>query len=1329
MILSDSCCIGKLRVAFVFLTYTKVVLTRDSFSGKVIRVLYRTSRRLVWLIFLIFSQLLVHAEESNIPSDLGRPLFRYFTARDYHGDSAIQAATQDKQGRMLFGNQDCIVEFDGYTWNTIPVSDAAFIRGLQTDDNGTVWVGGVNRTGRLVSRNGNYSFEPIAQTPPGIGAVWQAFARKKIYFFTDQGLFEPAGDRLELIPWPTHSDNFWRVSVFEDRLFAHALTKPLFELIDDKFSEIVSAEQLKGTRVQRALKSTKGKILLVTRDRGLFELNEHSVQPFKTAADPAFSRWRILTASPLLNGDMALLLDRYGVIVLGPDGSLRGNFSADNGLPSSSLTNVFQDRSGGLWLGGDNGLVRMQPTANVSVFDAASGLGHSRVQYLARQNGALFAAGLDGLYRLNAAVDATSVPRFERVTGLDASIHAIESFDNSLLVATNEGVESVEGPSIRRILTSYSPVYGMTRSARDPNRVFLAYHDGIGSIRFNNGFWTDEGKLENFDQDVHWIAEAEDGSLYLATLNAGFIHIRLSSSATRLFENAATESLAEAANAPKSHGRTRVVPWGHQILFKTTDGAFFYDQKANRFQELQLVSRHLGKEKLETLGVTSVAGNHVWMQTESEDPSNSNDPPKQLLGLGENGEVWKLPFAVSDFIGHVEQFYEEKTKTGTLLWLAGTYGIARIENPDASTPASPIHLYAREAVTHDGNALTLPGVGRPLKLPFKKRNFRIRFATDRFDSPVRFRTRLEGVDKQWTPSLPDPVWQSGPLNEGQYKLHVVARDSDGVESEELLLPIGIKPPWYRRPLMYLLYLVGGIVLVAGYVRWRTWWHHVREKELVAVVDDRTQELQKSQERLLQAKEAAEAASLAKSAFLANMSHELRTPLNSILGYTQLLLRGPIQTEEQKRKLRTVLNSGEQLLKMINEVLDLSKIEAGTASTSLHPVKLQKLLGSLVDELQLRAKQKQLRFTYSTDGALPDWIATDPVRLRQVLYNLIGNAIKFTDQGEVALQVQRIKDRIRFEVKDTGKGIPTQDLPHLFTPFFQASNNDQAASGVGLGLHISRRIITLLGGELRADSRLGAGSRFWFELPCEIAAAPAEGERSVQIVGYEGERRRLLIVDDDFTNRAFLKELLQSVGFDVQAASSGDESLALVHSEKFDGLISDIRMASKDGNSVCREIRSNPDLAHLNLIASSASVYEDDRHKAMLAGFDDFVPKPVKEQELFDVLGRHLNLQWIHKEKNGDHPTSKFASIDEANEKPLDEQLPPPAVLEEFMTLAKRGDVMGLRDEIERLDASSPVLHTFCERIRLLASEFRMAAIQKVLENALAKSSASSAIGT
>jgi CheY-like chemotaxis protein/anti-sigma regulatory factor (Ser/Thr protein kinase) len=442
---------------------------------------------------------------------------------------------------------------------------------------------------------------------------------------------------------------------------------------------------------------------------------------------------------------------------------------------------------------------------------------------------------------------------------------------------------------------------------------------------------------------------------------------------------------------------------------------------------------------------------------------------------------------------------------------------------------------------------------------------------------------------------------------------------------------------------------------------------------------------------------------------------LRTPLNSILGYTQLMLRDQDEPAEKRRRLTTIQSSGEHLLNMINEILDLAKVESGTIVIKPQPVQLRPLLNTVADELQLRASQKRLRFIYSADQSIQDWISTDPIRLRQVLYNLVGNSIKFTENGEVSLAVHRVTDRIRIEVKDTGKGIPASDLQHLFKPFYQASNNDQASGGVGLGLHISQRIVRLLGSELRVSSTEGKGSVFWFELPAgelkgSSATAPVQ-----RVVGFIGENRKLLVVDDDVSNRQYMLELLGEVGLNPKVAASVDDALHILRSEPFNAVLSDIRMAETNGITFCHQVRTDLELASLVMIASSASVYVDDRETALAAGFNGFVPKPVNESVLFGLFEELLGLKPIYGTANGAEPN--FQGTEDAISRPLTEAVPDMARLDQLLPLAKLGDVIALRAAIRKLSEEDATLRTFCRRIAILAEKYQMAAVEKILEAA------------
>ena len=458
-----------------------------------------------------------------------------------------------------------------------------------------------------------------------------------------------------------------------------------------------------------------------------------------------------------------------------------------------------------------------------------------------------------------------------------------------------------------------------------------------------------------------------------------------------------------------------------------------------------------------------------------------------------------------------------------------------------------------------------------------------------------------------------------------------AKDSNGVESKAFTLAFTIYPPWYRT--LWMEIIAGLLIILAFYlfVRWRTWQMTLRERELAQTVELRTRELQQNEIELRQAKEHAETANRAKTAFLANMSHELRTPIDSMLGYTQILLRRPEIGEQAKSRLQTILSSGEHLLEMINEILDLSRVESGKVSVTLGSLELPKFIASIVDEFQVRAVRRNLRFVHQIGGILPAWIETDALRLRQVLYNLLGDAMKFTTQGEVSFRVSAEPDRVRFEVKDTGKGISRQELPLIFKPFYQATNNDLTGQGAGLGLHISKQIVELLGGEIMVSSELGKGSTFSFVIP-RLDALPELPGRSPRITGYQGPRRSILVVDDEPLNRAMLRELLSTVGFDSAEADSSEQALSLI-GFGFDAVISDIRMPGYDGHTFCRTLRSSAETKDLIIIASSGSVFADDQRLALASGFTDFLPKPVMEEELFEILQRQLRLKWTYAEEN------------------------------------------------------------------------------------------------
>ncbi|WP_265273981.1 hybrid sensor histidine kinase/response regulator [Nostoc sp. KVJ3] len=471
-----------------------------------------------------------------------------------------------------------------------------------------------------------------------------------------------------------------------------------------------------------------------------------------------------------------------------------------------------------------------------------------------------------------------------------------------------------------------------------------------------------------------------------------------------------------------------------------------------------------------------------------------------------------------------------------------------------------------------------------------------------------------------------------------------------------------------------------------------------------------------QGELKKSKAAADTANYAKSEFLANMSHELRTPLNGILGCAQILLRSQGLAEQQQYHVNIIEQCGSHLLTLINDILDLSKIEAKKLELQTTDVHFPSFIQGIVEICQIRAKQKGILFVYKPLSNLPTGVHIDVKRLRQVLLNLLGNAIKFTDKGQVTFNIeiiaqppsdgQTVKYRLRCTVEDTGIGISPTELSQIFLPFEQVGEKKRQSEGTGLGLAITRQLVQMMGSDIHVKSQIGEGSTFWFALEISEAtdyfqSVMAGSEK--QIIGFEGSPYTILMVDDRWENRTVITNLLQPLGFNVVEASNGKEGLEKAIALKPDLIVTDLLMPEMDGFELIEHLRKTPEIQDVLIIVSSASVFEADQHRSLQAGGNDFLSKPIQVDELLHQLERYLNLVWIYKQSQPDAEKAQEGTT--ANSQSA--QLTPPSgqVLQELVILASKGNFNAILKWADQLEETDITFAPFAKELRQLARQF------------------------
>jgi signal transduction histidine kinase/CheY-like chemotaxis protein/ligand-binding sensor domain-containing protein len=1239
---------------------------------------------------VLLALLAAFATQAHPQADTVQLSFRQLTIEDGLSQGMVNAMVQDRHGFLWFGTKDGLNRYDGYRFETFrhdPGDSTTIgdnnVRSLFEDADGRLWVGTDRGLDVFIQATATFH-HALKQLVPGGSVAHQILQDRHgdLWMSRNDGLFKLSFTKVNaaetLPPFALRrilNAACWVSMDHSGTIWAGELVRSAFRIRPahddrDRLDSLHLDAPLGNVRGGRALNDLTGLIAVEDTARHLV----HGLHKYGIARlDPATGTVRTVFAYPPELGDMrtaAASVDGHGRIWIcaysgtwlfepGSNRMRRVMPAVHDQMPATNTVQInFRDRSGAIWIGSSgHGLLVHDP--RTERFHAVRGMSCGPMALLP-----------NGQLSITRATHLLSV--YDPITGRWPLLLPFSSYlkRKELQVLFKAGrfpVQDANGIFWFNYggLTSYDPASDQVqRHPPDPtaraafpaeescspllldgdsiiwfggDRCFGRYDRRTHHFRYSRlppGIET-----EGVAQTVQVIQRAADGTFWLGTAS-GLLHHDPRNGSWQRFHNDPADPSSLSSNAIFSILPDPADPL--DILWIGTDGGGL-----NRFDartgQAKRYTTDQGLPNNTVYGVLPDAQGHLWMSTN-----------KGLSRFSPSTGAFRNYTAADGLQGDEFNRYAYCKGADGTLWFGGVNGFnsfrpGSLVDDDLGAPVqiTGIRLINRPVDFRDPDApFHLPAhLCEGMTIPSDRNMVTFEFATMEFSAPARhqYQYKLEGFDREWIPAGTEHNGVYTNLDPGRYVFRVRGDNRDGIwnrASRDFFLVV--LPPWWLTWWAWALYVVTGAGALLLYIRLRTGGLKRQKALLERTVAARTTELSRQKDEAEELRRRAEHSEQVKQQFLANMSHEIRTPMNAIMGMAGILQREP-RLPRQQPYLDAISSSSGNLLAIVNQILDLSRIEAGRLPLELLPMDPRDTLAKVAEVMRFRADEKGLHLSTAVAADVPATVIGDPVRLHQVLLNLVGNAVKFTERGNIRLTMD-VMDRsaertlVRCAVHDTGIGIPADRIGQVFDEFMQAeTDHARKFGGTGLGLAICKRLVEMQGGTISVESVEGKGSSFTVQIPYALVrqqgiadtgpAGPDVAPRTPATV----RALRILLVEDHPLNvmvaQAELEEVMPKALVDV--AGNGQQALDMVQAAHYDLVLMDVQMPVMDGYEATRAIRALPgEMAKVPIIAMTANVMRAEVERCKQEGMDGFIPKPFKMEQLKEAIERVLSAQPI-----------------------------------------------------------------------------------------------------